>query len=116
MMEQWSGKKLLPTFVYGIRIYHRGAILKCHRDRLATHIIGAIINVSQDVDEDWPLVIYDHQHRRHSILLKPGEIAFYESGSLIHGRPSPLNGNAFANVFCHFKPVDYVPKNVINAS
>ena len=116
MMEQWSGKELLPTFVYGIRIYHRGAILKCHRDRLATHIIGAIINVSQDVDEDWPLVIYDHQHRRHSILLKPGEIAFYESGSLIHGRPSPLNGNAFANVFCHFKPVDYVPKNVINAS
>lgn len=115
-LEKWSGKELLPTFVYGIRIYHRGAILKCHRDRLATHIIGAIINVSQDVDEDWPLVIYDHQHRRHSILLKPGEIAFYESGSLIHGRPSPLNGNAFANVFCHFKPVDYVPKNVINAS
>ena len=116
MMEQWSGKELLPTFVYGIRIYHRGAILKCHRDRLATHIIGAIINVSQDVDEDWPLVIYDHQHRRHNILLKPGEVAFYESGSLVHGRPSPLNGDSFANIFCHFKPVDYVPKNVINSS
>jgi prolyl 4-hydroxylase len=115
-LEKWSGKELLPTFVYGIRIYHRGAILKCHRDRLATHIIGAIINVSQDVDEDWPLVIYDHQHRRHSILLKPGELAFYESGSLVHGRPSPLNGDSFANIFCHFKPVDYVPKNVINAS
>jgi len=115
-LEKWSGKQLLPTFVYGIRIYHRGAILKCHRDRLATHIIGVIINVSQDVNEDWPLVIYDHQHRRHSILLKPGEVAFYESGSLVHGRPSPLNGNSFANVFCHFKPVDYVPKNVINAS
>ncbi|MCS5581185.1 MAG: 2OG-Fe(II) oxygenase [Gammaproteobacteria bacterium] len=115
-MEQWSGKELLPTYVYGIRIYHRGAILKCHRDRLATHIIGGIINVSQDVDEDWPLVIYDHQHRRHSITLKPGEIVFYESGSLIHGRPSPLNGSAFANLFCHFMPVDYVPKTVINAS
>ena len=115
-LEKWSGKELLPTFVYGIRIYHRGAILKCHRDRLATHIIGTIINVSQDVNEDWPLVIYDHQHRRHSILLKPGEVAFYESGSLVHGRPSPLDGDSFANIFCHFKPVDYVPKNVINAS
>ena len=115
-LEKWSGKELLPTFVYGIRIYHRGAILKCHRDRLATHIIGTIINVSQDVDEDWPLVIYDHQHRRHSILLKPGEVAFYESGSLVHGRPTPLDGDSFANIFCHFKPVDYVPKNVINAS
>ena len=115
-LEKWSGKELLPTFVYGIRIYHRGAILKCHRDRLATHIIGTIINVSQDVDEDWPLIIYDHQYRCHSILLKPGEVAFYESGSLVHGRPSPLNGDSFANIFCHFKPVDYVPKNVINTS
>ncbi|HAZ79768.1 MAG TPA: proline hydroxylase, partial [Porticoccaceae bacterium] len=112
-MERWSGQDLLPTYVYGIRIYHRGAILRPHRDRLATHIIGAIINVAQDVDEDWPLIIYDHQHREHSVILKPGDVVFYESGTLIHGRPSPLNGNSFANVFCHCKPVNYVPRPTI---
>jgi prolyl 4-hydroxylase len=112
-MERWSGQDLLPTYVYGIRIYHRGAILRPHRDRLATHIIGAIISVAQDVDEDWPLIIYDHQHREHSVILKPGDVVFYESGTLIHGRPSPLNGNSFANVFCHCKPVNYVPRPTI---
>jgi prolyl 4-hydroxylase len=111
-MERWSGKELLPTYVYGIRIYHRGAILKCHRDRLATHIIGAIINIDQEVEEDWVLVIDDHHHRRHQITLKPGEMIFYESSRLIHGRPTAFKGDLFANIFCHFKPTDYVPRNL----
>lgn len=113
LMEEWCGKTLMPTYVYGIRVYHRGATLKCHRDRLATHIIGAIINIDQEVEEDWILVIDDHQHRRHQITLKPGEMIFYESGSLIHGRPSPFKGDLFANIFCHFKPADYAPRAVV---
>ena len=113
MMETWCGKALLPTFVYGIRVYKRGAILKCHQDRLETHIISAIINVAQDIDEDWPLSIDDNYYRHHDVILKPGEIIFYEGGRLAHGRPEPLNGDFFANIFCHFKPIDYVPRNVI---
>ena len=112
-MEEWCGKALKPTYVYGIRIYHHGAALKCHRDRLATHIIGAIINIDQDVNEDWILVIEDHHHRRHEVTLAPGEMIFYESGKLIHGRPTPLDGRLFSNIFCHFKPTDYVPRGVI---
>lgn len=112
MMEQWCGKDLLPTYVYGIRIYHRGAVLKCHQDRLETHIISAIINVDQQVDEDWPLVIDDNYCRRHQVRLKPGEIIFYEGGRLTHGRPFPLKGDSFANIFCHFKPADYIPRRL----
>jgi len=113
MMEQWCGKELLPTYVYGIRIYHRGAVLKCHQDRLETHIISAIINVDQQVDEDWPLVIDDNYCRRHQVMLKPGEIIFYEGGRLTHGRPYPFKGDSFANIFCHFKPADYVPRTLM---
>ena len=116
MMEKWCGKSLMPTFVYGIRVYKRGSILKSHQDRLETHIISAIINVDQQIDKDWPLSIDDNYYRNHEVILKPGEIIFYESGRLSHGRPTPLDGDSFANIFCHFKPVDYVPKNVINAS
>ena len=47
--EDWSGIRLLPTYVYGVRIYNRGAILKPHRDREETHIIGVIINIDQKV-------------------------------------------------------------------
>ena len=102
--EKWSGIKLLPTYVYGVRIYNRGAILSVHRDREETHIIGVIINIDQDVETDWPLEIEDHSKKKHEVILEPGEIIFYESANLDHGRPNPLEGNKFVNVFCHYMP------------
>jgi prolyl 4-hydroxylase len=113
LMERWCEKKLEPTYVYGIRIYHSGAILKTHRDRLETHIISAILNVDQEVTEGWPLLIEDNYYRQHEVLLKPGEMIFYEGARLTHGRPKALNGTSFSNIFCHFRPVDYVPRLII---
>ena len=104
-LEEWSQIKLLPTFVYGIRVYRKGSVLNSHRDQLKTHIISAIINIDQDAEETWPLVIEDNFYRKHNIFLEPGEIVFYESGRLLHGRPIPLKGTKFANIFCHFMPV-----------
>jgi len=108
-MEKWCGRTLEPTFVYGVREYHNGAILKMHRDRIDTHIISAIINVDQDTDVDWPLVIEDNYYRTHHVMIKPADIIFYEGGRLLHGRPIMFEGRSFANMFCHFKPADYVP-------
>jgi len=107
LMEEWCGEALEPTFVYGIREYHNAAVLKMHRDRIDTHIISAIINVDQDTDVDWPLVIEDNYYRTHHVLLAPGDVVFYEGGRLLHGRPIAFEGRAFANVFCHFKPAGY---------
>jgi prolyl 4-hydroxylase len=110
LMEAWCGKTLEPTFVYGIRIYKDKAVLKPHRDRLETHIISAILNVDQVVREDWPLVIDDNSYRSHHVLLKPGDMVFYEGGRLKHGRPIAFEGTVFANIFCHFKPSDYLAR------
>ncbi|MDN3640364.1 2OG-Fe(II) oxygenase [Simiduia curdlanivorans] len=112
LLEAWCGQSLEPTYVYGIREYHRDALLKTHRDRLETHIISVIINVAQQVDEDWPLYIEDNYYRSHHVLLKPGEVIFYEGARLTHGRPTALKGESFANIFCHFKPVGYIPKKM----
>lgn len=112
LMEKWCGETLEPTYVYGVRIYKHKAILKSHRDRLETHIISAIINVDQEVNEDWPLVIEDNFYRQQQLMLKPGEMVFYEGGRLKHGRPLPLNGKSFANIFCHFKPANYTPRTL----
>lgn len=112
MMEEWSGVALQPTFVYGIREYHNGAVLKMHRDRIDTHIISAIINVAQETDVEWPLVIEDNYFRIHHIFLKPGEMVFYEGGRLLHGRPLAFDGKSFANMFCHFKPSNYVAPKI----
>jgi hypothetical protein len=48
-----------------------------HLDHLKSHIISAIMNIKQDVEEDWPLQIFDHQGRPHEILLKPGEMIWW---------------------------------------
>ncbi|WP_390590840.1 2OG-Fe(II) oxygenase [Simiduia litorea] len=112
LLETWCGQTLEPTYVYGIREYHRGALLKNHRDRLETHIISVIINVAQAVEEDWPLYIEDNYYRSHQVLLKPGDVIFYEGARLTHGRPTALQGESFANIFCHFKPTGYIPKKL----
>ena len=57
----------------------------------------------QKVATDWPLIIEDHHYRKHRIILNPGEVLFYESARLKHGRPIPLKGQEYANIFCHFK-------------
>lgn len=36
--------------------------------------------------------------------MEPGDMVLYESGSLMHGRPFPLKGRFYANIFIHFEP------------
>lgn len=111
--EQWCGKRLLSSAVYGIRRYRRGTSLEVHRDRPRTHIISAILNIEQSVDEEWPLEIEDHRYRTHQVSMKPGDMLLYEGGRLPHGRPTPLKGDSFHNVFVHFRPVDYIVPEAI---
>ena len=81
-LEKWSRIELNPTYVYGIRDYKKGAVLVPHRDRKNTHIISAIINIAQDIDEEWPLIIEDHYYRKCTSLFR-SEIIFYESARLL---------------------------------
>ena len=47
IMENWSGIELKrKPVIYGIRKYLRGAWLGLHVDRLPTHIISVILQVS----------------------------------------------------------------------
>lgn len=106
LVEAWIGHYLEPTYVYGIRRYLNTSILVPHRDRGETHVASCILNIAQDVDEPWPLLIEDHAYRRHQVYLEPGEMLFYEGARLLHGRPQPLKGREFANMFIHYKLVD----------
>ena len=102
-IEQWTGMELKPISQYGIRVYTEGAILNPHVDRLPL-VSSCIVNVAQDVDEPWPLEIYDREGNAVNVTMEPGDMVLYESHSLIHGRPFPLKGRYFANIFIHFEP------------
>ena len=102
VLVEWTGRELAATYCYGIRTYNRGAVLKKHIDGFETRIVSAILNVDQQVDEDWALQIDDHNGKEHEIYLRPGEMALYESATLRHGRVKPFNGDYYSNLFVHF--------------
>jgi hypothetical protein len=110
VLEEWTGHKLKPTSLYGIRLYHHGAILATHADRLPL-VTSCIINVDQDVNEPWPIEVYDHDGRAHNVTMAPGDMVLYESSTVLHGRPTPLNGSFYANIFVHFEPIDHAAMN-----
>jgi prolyl 4-hydroxylase len=105
--EEWSGKKLIPAMVYGIRSYLDNVSLLMHVDRVATHHISAIIIVDRDEREPWPLHIEDHTGKLHKVFANPGQIILYESAKLLHGRPEAFQGNYFRNFYVHYKLADW---------
>lgn len=104
IIQEWTGQLCFPTAVYGIRVYKEGSILTPHVDGLP-RVSSMIINVDQDVDEDWPLEVIGHDGKAYNVTMEPGDIVLYESHSIIHGRPFALRGKFFANIFIHFAPV-----------
>jgi len=105
-LQEWTGEELTPCSLYGIRIYKEGAVLATHVDRLPL-VSSAIINVAQDVDEDWPIEVIGHDGKAHNVSMAPGDMVLYESHSILHGRPFPLKGRYYANIFIHFEPTGH---------
>ena len=104
LAEDWADLKLTPTSLYGIRRYRNMSTLASHVDKVSTHVISAIINVDQDVEEDWPLYIMDNAGQENVVLMEPGDMVWYESARLIHGRQKPLRGRHYDNIFIHYMP------------
>jgi len=68
IIEEWTGKKVVQTSLYGIRLYHDKAVLSPHVDRLPL-VSSAIIQVDQDVDEDWPVEVPILYYELYAIIL-----------------------------------------------
>lgn len=102
-LEEWTSQELQPVSMYGIRVYGEGAVMMPHVDRLPL-IASAMICVAQDVDEPWPIELYDHDGRAHNVTFEPGDMLLFESHSVVHGHPFPLKGRFQAMIFIHFEP------------
>lgn len=109
ILEEWCGYKLTHTQTHGPRIYRNGSVLNMHVDRFTTHIVSAIVILTQaDLKSPWPLEIVNLAgSTKHLTTEKPGTIILYESAKLLHGRPYPLQGKEYVNIFLHFKPVGW---------
>ena len=86
-IEEWTQMEQHPISLYGVRIYTEGAIHAPHVDRLPL-ISSAIVCVENDVEEDWPIELYDRNGYAVNITMQPGDMLLYES-STIQGVSSP---------------------------
>ena len=107
IVDKWTQIPLRFLQRYGIRRYTRGSRVWAHVDDNPDFIVGAILQIDQKVDEDWPLHILDNQGTQHRILLKPGEMLLYESAAVPHGRQYALNGDFYDNIFVHWTPSNH---------
>jgi len=105
-IQEWISHEVTECSLYGIRVYTKGAILATHVDRMPL-VSSAILNVAQDVDEPWPIEVYGHDGKAYNVTMEPGDMVLYESHSVLHGRPFPLKGRLYANIFIHFEPTGH---------
>jgi prolyl 4-hydroxylase len=116
MHQSWINQPLIPTMLYGIRSYKRGASLINHVDRLETHHVSSIIVVDKNLScgcgpgkepEDWPLHFQSHDGKWHKIYAEPGDMILYESATCMHGRPDPFKGTFYRNFYVHYQLKDW---------
>ncbi|XP_023323633.1 uncharacterized protein LOC111697758 [Eurytemora carolleeae] len=112
IVEEWSETKLEFSETYGVRRYKHGARLALHVDKIETHIISVILNLSQNVSTPWDLFILNSDREVNRILLHPGEMILFESARLPHGRQDPLDGESYDNLFLHFRPVGWFGRDI----
>jgi hypothetical protein len=107
MLEKWAGIKLVHSASYGPREYRKGSALRGHVDR-DSHIISVIIHIGRDPEElptdDWALEVTGHNKIKKNIFMKPGEMVFYESRSVMHSRETPNPYDYYRNIFLHWRP------------
>jgi predicted 2-oxoglutarate/Fe(II)-dependent dioxygenase YbiX/alkylated DNA repair dioxygenase AlkB len=101
LMEDHSGKKLLPTYAYA-RLYAPGEILKIHRDRPSCEISASVtIGFSGNV---WPFYIGNNADGTDglSIRMNVGDAILYKGEEMYHWRNEYVEGTWQAQVFLHY--------------
>lgn len=77
------------------------------KDETAGNNANNSVEIADKRTKDWFLEVYDHAGRAHNVSMRPGDLVLYESHTVLHGRPFPLEGNFYANIFVHFKPKEH---------
>lgn len=110
MHEEWAGGvSLRSTSAYGVRLYQNDSAMVMHNDKPHTHVISSIVHIAHEYfneSEPWTIEIEDHNGQLHSMVLEEGEMMFYESAKLLHGRRYPLKGKYFGSLFVHYAPAN----------
>jgi hypothetical protein len=103
--ETWVGMELQPFRAYGFRLYRNQSQLHMHVDKSNTHVVSFILHIdSSDDAEPWPILLEDFDGNTHEVVLSSGDMVFYESSKVFHGRPQKFVGSWYSSIFVHYYP------------
>jgi hypothetical protein len=97
-VERLTGLNLFPTYSY-FRIYKRGDVLKCHRDRPACEV-SVTLNLGCSSDTPWPIWIVGPLGKA-CVSLRPGDALIYRGCDCDHWREA-FEEEYSAQVFLHY--------------
>lgn len=101
--EEFADIKLEPTMWYGPRVYRKGALLRYHIDKPATHLISTSITIDCSHESSWPILV-ELDNSYFEVQVNPGQALIYQGAAQPHFRPFPLESEFSASIFFHYKP------------
>ena len=106
ILENWAKVKLNPESlkVHGVRRYLENSKVFPHVDATTSHIFGAILQIEQKLDQNWPICLIGRKQEFQCFDLQPGDMLIYESATIIHCRPWPLKGHFYDIFMVHYAP------------
>ncbi|TRY80418.1 hypothetical protein TCAL_04809 [Tigriopus californicus] len=94
-LERLTGKNLTPALVSGMRRYLNDSFLSTHIDNTGVYDMGIVMQLGQDLDEPWPLILHDSDGSRMDVYLEEGEMVLFEKTRVPHGRNKRMRGRYF---------------------
>jgi len=70
-------------------------------------VVSSVLHIDHDLDEEYPFEILDFTGNYSKVNLKAGDMVFYESAKCFHKRSVPLKGRYHANMFLHYRPLEW---------
>jgi len=119
ILEEWCQTPLVATSIQGIREFRRNAVVVPSVNQLP-FVVTALVHVGkqgeqeQEEEEKWPLEVIQHDGKRINITTEAGDMVLLEGASVIYGRPYPLKGRMYSEVYFHFEPVGYSQRHAGN--
>jgi hypothetical protein len=102
VVEEATGKRLLPAYTYG-RIYYNGAVMYKHIDRPSCEY-SATMTLSVD-EKPWDIWMTDLKGVAKPLSLGVGDMCVYQGGKLEHWREE-YQGEKQIQVFLHYVEAD----------
>lgn len=112
-ISKWATVPVVKSWGYGVREYTKNSRLMAHRDRVDSHILSAIVHVSDVSNTPWPLDFVDQDGVHHEVFFDVGETLLYES-FCPHARAQPFDGLYYRNCYFHWRPENWDPEMAKN--